>query len=413
MECASTVDYHISHDGSLIGPIVPSRGLRQGDPISPYLFIIIAEGLSAMIKIAEDNGLLHGIQVARGAPKISHLLFVDDSFLFCKVAIPEIHSVNGVGNFSSYLGLPSLIGRNKKDILGFLKTRVLSKIRSWNHKFLSRAGKEVLIKSVIQALPTYAMSVFLIPKDIVRDIVCAINAFWWGTEYGNYKGICWKSWSRLCTPKDWGGIGFHQFDLFSKALLCKQVWRLIQNPSSLAARDAYVSSLFINNPLQWDSEIIFDIFNNRDASLITNIPLPISDRDDKLVWMGEDRGHFTVKSCYRLLMGEQPSASKLEWAILCKLKVPPKVKSFMWQECASCLPTADLLRAKKSVSMSGLHLKVWNNSNHSPASIVARATSHLKEWSSNHATDEFAPPQHPATIIKWKKPAPRISKAQR
>lgn len=90
--------------------------------------------------------------------------------------------VDGVGNSSSYLGLPSLIGKNKKDILGFLKNRVLSKIRSWNHKLLSRAGKEVLIKSVIHALPTYAMSMFFIPKDNVRDIECAINAFWWGTE---------------------------------------------------------------------------------------------------------------------------------------------------------------------------------------------------------------------------------------
>lgn len=93
MECVTTVVYHISHDGNLIGPIIPSRGLRQGDPISPYLFIIVAEGLSAMIKQAEDKGLLHGIQVARGAPKISHLLFADDSFLFCKATIPEIQSV--------------------------------------------------------------------------------------------------------------------------------------------------------------------------------------------------------------------------------------------------------------------------------------------------------------------------------
>ncbi|XP_031091127.1 uncharacterized protein LOC115996126 [Ipomoea triloba] len=550
MECVSTVSYHISHDGSLIGPIIPSRGLRQGDPISPYLFIIIAEGLSAMIKNAENNGLLHGIQVARGAPKISHLLFADNSFLFCKATIPEIHTlktilddyanasgqlinfnkssiffspnvcnilktsicsilqVEGVGNSSSYLGLPSLIGRSKKDILGFLKDRVLSKIRSWNHKFLSRAGKEVLIKSVVQALPTYAMSVFLIPKDIVRDIECAINAFWWGTEYGSRKGIRWKSWSKLCTPKDWGGIGFRQFDQFNSAL---------QNPSSLVARvfqakyypgksfleantgsnpsyiwssllttrdiirrhsrwrDASVSSLFINNSLKWDLDIISEIFNHRDVALIANTPLPIANRDDKLVWMGEDRGNFTVKSCYRLLIGEQPEASKLDWANLWKLKVHPKVKSFMWQACSSCLPTTDLLRIKKvnciadcplchqadesifhlfaqcpfalqcwhlssiQISYSGVpsigewltnNMKqfdkhscclmlticwyiwfarndmVWNNINHSPSSIVARAKTHLSEWSYMHARDEFAPLQHSTSIIKWKNPPP-------
>jgi len=69
MECVSTVDYHISIEGNLIGHIFPNRELRQGDTISPYLFIIIVKGLSVMIKDAETKGLLHGIQVACRAPK--------------------------------------------------------------------------------------------------------------------------------------------------------------------------------------------------------------------------------------------------------------------------------------------------------------------------------------------------------
>nr|GMC86714.1 ribonuclease H [Ipomoea batatas] len=75
MECVSIVDYHILHDGNQIGPIILSRGLRQRDPISPYLFIIVAEGLSTMMKDAKPKGLLHGIQVAQGAPKIYPGLF--------------------------------------------------------------------------------------------------------------------------------------------------------------------------------------------------------------------------------------------------------------------------------------------------------------------------------------------------
>ncbi|XP_031127504.1 uncharacterized protein LOC116029594 [Ipomoea triloba] len=153
-----------------------------------------------------------------------------------RTSICDILQVDGVANSGNYLGLPSLIGRNKSEILGFLKNRVLNKINSWNHQFLSRAGKEVLIESVIQVLPSYAMSVFHIPNNIVRDIECAINAFWWGAEYGSRKGIRWKAWSNMCVPKDWGGIGFSRFDLFNNALLCKQAWRLIQHPSSLVAR---------------------------------------------------------------------------------------------------------------------------------------------------------------------------------
>ncbi|XP_031116658.1 uncharacterized protein LOC116020318 [Ipomoea triloba] len=491
MKCVSTVDYHIAHDGNLIGPILPTRGLRQGDPISPYLFIIIAEGLSAMIKNAESKGLLHGIQIARGAPKISHLLFADDSFLFCKATITETQAVKlilddyasafeqfvnfnksslffspnvtdnlrasicsilrveGVGNSGTYLGLPSLIGRNKKEILGFLKNKVLNKIHSWDHKFLSKAGKEVLIKSVIQALPAYAMSVFHIQKDIIREIESAINAFWWGAEYGSRKGIHWKAWSNMCAPKDWGGIGFRRFDLFNTALLCKQrrfdlfntallckqAWRLIQHPTSLVARvyqakyypgtsffdarkakyypgtsffdarigsnpsyiwnslltakdiirrhsrwrigngntvkiwkdkwlpdnsnpsittapypfmqDANVASLFTSHSKCWDTEIIQEIFNRRDVALISNIPLSISNREDKLIWMCEERGHFTVKSYYRVILGEHSADTKKDWATMWKCRIPPKVKTFMWQACSSCLPTADLLRAKR------------------------------------------------------------------
>jgi hypothetical protein len=84
MLCVETVDYSIIVNGHMVGPVVPGRGLRQGDPLSPYLFIICAEGLSALIRQAENRGELHGIKICRKAPIISHLLFADDCFLFFK-----------------------------------------------------------------------------------------------------------------------------------------------------------------------------------------------------------------------------------------------------------------------------------------------------------------------------------------
>ena len=68
----STVIYHVLREGMEVGPIVPCRGLRQRDPLSPYLFIICAEGLSSLIQRQERNGLLHGVRIARGAPSVSH-----------------------------------------------------------------------------------------------------------------------------------------------------------------------------------------------------------------------------------------------------------------------------------------------------------------------------------------------------
>jgi len=82
--CISTVEYHIIFNGDRIGPITPERGLRQGCPLSPYLYLLCAEGLSAIIKNHERRGQLHGARIRRTAPSISHHLFVDDSFLFCK-----------------------------------------------------------------------------------------------------------------------------------------------------------------------------------------------------------------------------------------------------------------------------------------------------------------------------------------
>jgi hypothetical protein len=82
MLCVETVDYSVILNGSMIGPVVPGRGLRQGDPLSPYLFILCAEGLSALIRKAEGRGDIHGVKICRNAPIVSHLLFADDCFLF-------------------------------------------------------------------------------------------------------------------------------------------------------------------------------------------------------------------------------------------------------------------------------------------------------------------------------------------
>ncbi|XP_019196124.1 PREDICTED: uncharacterized protein LOC109190114 [Ipomoea nil] len=153
----STVKYHILHENQQLGPIVPGRGFRHGDPLSLYLFLLVAEGLSALIDrqhVKEDVVVLLGVDEGDTAGR--------------------------------YLGLP------------------LAKVQSWNARFLSRAGREVLLKTVIQPMPSYVMMVFLLPIGLCKEIETIMNEYWWTDSAGQVRGIKWKSWEGLRGPNKFG-----------------------------------------------------------------------------------------------------------------------------------------------------------------------------------------------------------------
>ena len=277
MSCISSVSYSVLLNGQLVGNIKPSRGLRQGDPLSPYLFLIYAMGLQSLLTKAEVEGHIRGVAICRNGPKISHLFFADDSVLFCsakeaecrkileilatyergtgqkinrektniffssntpqevRVRIQQVLGVPSICQFEKYLGLPTLVGRAKKQIFIYIKERVWKKLQGWKEKLLSQAGREVLIKSVIQAIPTYTMSCFKLPKGLVKDLEGLIRKFWWGYG-GEHRKTHWVKWERLCEAKEVGGLGFKEIEKFNDALLAKQVWHLINNPDSLCHR---------------------------------------------------------------------------------------------------------------------------------------------------------------------------------
>ena len=85
------------------------------------------------------------------------------------------------------------MGRNKKVVFTFVKERVWKRIQGWSKVNLPRAGKEILLKTVVQAIPTYAMSVFLFPLSLFEELERMMNSFWWGRGPKKEKGICWTS----------------------------------------------------------------------------------------------------------------------------------------------------------------------------------------------------------------------------
>lgn len=102
-------------------------------------------------------------------------------------------------------------------------------------KLLSTASKEVLIKSVAQAIPVFFMSCFRLPRGLCEKVTSIIRQFWWGSKQGRRKPA-WVSWDVMTRPKNLGGLDFRDLEIFNIALLCRQAWRVLQEPESLSAR---------------------------------------------------------------------------------------------------------------------------------------------------------------------------------
>nr|GEV34821.1 hypothetical protein [Tanacetum cinerariifolium] len=273
MECVTTTSFSISINGSLHGYFKGKRDLRQGDPLSPYLFTLVMEVSTLMLRKrvqASDSFSYH-----RYCSKLElvNLCFVDDLFLFAHgdanstrvimEALDDFKQVSGLipslskstayfcnvlnhvklsilqilpfeeGDLPvKYLGVPlvssRLIYRDCKELI----EKVQARVDNWKNKLLSTARRLQLIQSVIGSLHVFWASVFVLPSRILLDIEQIMRGFLW--SHGNlHKGHAKVAWDVICLPKTEGGLGIRRLDVFNKSSMVTHIWKLINNKESL------------------------------------------------------------------------------------------------------------------------------------------------------------------------------------
>ncbi|WMV30346.1 hypothetical protein MTR67_023731 [Solanum verrucosum] len=274
--CITTMKFSVMIYGSPSGFFSSQRGLRQGDPLSPFLFILAMEGLNDMLRTTQIKGWIRGFYANmndRQGLTISHLQYADDTLIFCDAescqlkylriililfeAISGLHinwgksfiyPVNKVPNINA---LVNILGGGGGEI-GELPTvylcmplgdkskskgiwnNVLEKLVNQKSKYLSLGGRVTLINSVLDAMPTYMMSVFPMPANVI-DRMDAIrrNFSWQGNYDPNEHKYHLLKWDEVIQSKKVGALGIRNLKLQNQSLLMKWLWRFASQEQAL------------------------------------------------------------------------------------------------------------------------------------------------------------------------------------
>ncbi|GJS11636.1 RNA-directed DNA polymerase, eukaryota [Tanacetum coccineum] len=257
------------------------RGLKQGDPLAPYLFILIMESFHLSISRAVDAGIFRGINISDDL-NISHLFYADDAVFIGKwnelnlsgiiqilrcfsllyglninlskshllgVRVPFESVNNAVAIIGcstmrtpfKYLGV--MVGDNTSKVHAWDDTisKVKSRLSNWKSKTLSVGGRLTIFKSVLGSTPIYAMSIYKVPKAVLKILESIRRNFFNGVNSIERK-ITWVVWSKILASKKHGGLGVSSFYALNRALLFKWVWRFILGDNSLWYR--FIKSMY-------------------------------------------------------------------------------------------------------------------------------------------------------------------------
>nr|GEW13357.1 reverse transcriptase [Tanacetum cinerariifolium] len=303
-------------NGDSIGFIKPQRGLRQGDPISPYLFIIVADVLSRQISKTMALGSLSGIKMDRACPVVSHILFSDDFLFFLKASHAECSAITRI--LDSYC---QVLGQT----INFEKSSSFFSPNTPAEKLLSQSGREVLIKSVIQAIPSYAMQCFLLPRNLLDKLMMiwqlltllfllnkggsslvSPDAFWGRM----LKGVYFPHSNFLVAKRGSRPSWLWNSLLYGRDLLLQGVRWHVGNGKNISfwtqkwvpfTDDFYIHSPrgpFHNNisvlefieAQEWNTRMLREHIFAKEVDMVLTIPISKTGSPDKLIWHFDSKG---------------------------------------------------------------------------------------------------------------------------
>ncbi|XP_050229329.1 uncharacterized protein LOC126678474 [Mercurialis annua] len=270
MSCVSSTSMSILWNGCNLEAFSPSCGIRQGDPISPYLFVLCIERLAQMINMECHNKKWKPLTMGRDCPGLSHLFFADDLLLFGEASMGQVEIItrlleifctsygqrinkekskvlfspnvphaskilwaNKLGfsntdDLESYLGVPLLHGRYTKKHAAGVMNRIRTRLSNWNAKSLLLAGRSSLINSVLSAVPIYTMQTTALTKNSCNEIESKCRQFLWGSSTESRK-INLIKWDVVRKSRVRGGLGHKNMSLMNEALLMKIGWKILAN----------------------------------------------------------------------------------------------------------------------------------------------------------------------------------------
>ncbi|KAL2251949.1 UNVERIFIED_CONTAM: hypothetical protein Sindi_2317200 [Sesamum indicum] len=265
--CVTTPSFSIVLNGKPHGFFKGAKGLRQGDPLSPYLFVLVMEVLHLGFLQLIDQNEVFSFRWKCDTARVLQLGFVDDLLLLCRADMDSIRVFKtGLDRFADwsglrlnlqkshliisrstqglreemlaelgfqegvlsmrYLGLPLLSSRLTTADCRLLLSKIDKRIAGWEGMAISYAGRVQIIKSVLMSLSLYWASAFILPKKVTNKIEKRLRAFLWkGTTTSGYAKVAWKD---LCRPKEEGGLGFKDISILNRALLTKKLCDIIR-----------------------------------------------------------------------------------------------------------------------------------------------------------------------------------------